>query len=221
MSRLVVRAGDGDARLDGDLDGAGSDADLDGLAGAGQAGLDSVAAGHDGSADADPPGDGEGGGQAGRPGGPGPGSAQPGPGPGRDGAGDSADQDPAGQDAGDRAAEPQGDALPGQRQPGADHVAAGADAARGVHGPAGPGHVPRCRGQRRRPGGLRSRGGEAGQIAGTEPGRQGLDAVPAEQDADLAEPGPEPHGPARHGDTLPAGHLRPPQPGHERLGLVN
>src|SRR5947208_2222417 len=120
MSRLVVRAGDGDARLDGDLDGAGSDADLDGLAGAGQAGLDSVAAGHDGSADADPPGD-----------------------------------------------------------------------------------------------------GEAGQIAGTEPGRQGLDAVPAEQDADLAEPGPEPHGPARHGDTLPAGHLRPPQPGHERLGLVN
>ena len=63
-------------------------------------------------------------------------------GPGRDGAGDSADQDPAGKDAGDRAAGPQGDALPGQRQPGADDVVAEADAARGVHGPAGLGHVP-------------------------------------------------------------------------------
>jgi hypothetical protein len=49
----------------------------DGLAGVGQAGLDSLAADHDGSADGDPPGDDEGGGQAGRLGGPGPGSAQP------------------------------------------------------------------------------------------------------------------------------------------------
>jgi hypothetical protein len=126
-----------------------------------------------GSANADPPGDDEGGGQAGRPGGPGPGSAQPGPGPGRDGAGDRADQHPAGQDAGDRAAGPPGDALPGQRQPGTDDVVAGADVARGAHGPADPGHVPGCRGQRRRPGGLRPRGGEAAQVAGIEPGRQG------------------------------------------------
>jgi hypothetical protein len=49
----------------------------DGLAGVGQADLDSLAADHDGSADGDPPGDDEGGGQAGRLGGPGPGSAQP------------------------------------------------------------------------------------------------------------------------------------------------
>jgi len=47
-------------------------------------------------------------------------------------------------------------------------------------------------------GGASSRGGQAGQVAGIEPGRQGLDAVPAGQDADLAEPGPEPDGPAGH-----------------------
>src|SRR3984885_11961108 len=77
--------GDGDAGLDGALDGVGSDGNRDGLAGVGQADLDSLAADHNGSADGDPPGDDEGGGQAGRRGGPGPGSAQPGPGPGRDG----------------------------------------------------------------------------------------------------------------------------------------
>ena len=69
----------------------------------GQAGLDSLAAGHDGSADADPPGDDEGGGQAGRLGGPGPGSRSRGRASGGT-AGDRADQHPAGQDAGDRAA---------------------------------------------------------------------------------------------------------------------
>jgi hypothetical protein len=36
--------GDSDAGLDGDLDGAGPDGHRDGLAGVGQAGLDSVAA---------------------------------------------------------------------------------------------------------------------------------------------------------------------------------
>jgi len=86
--------GDGDAGLGSDLDGAGPDGHPDGLAGAGQADLDPLPAGHDGSTDADPPGDDEEGGQAGRLGGPRPGSAQPGPGSGRDGAGDSADQDP-------------------------------------------------------------------------------------------------------------------------------
>src|SRR5438552_17335926 len=121
--------GDGDARLDGDLDGVGSDGNRDGLAGVGQADLDSLAAGHDRPADGDPPGDGQGGGQAGRLGGPGPGSAQPGPGPGRDGAGDSADQDPAGQDVGDPAVEPQGDPLPGQRPAGAGGAVAEDDGA--------------------------------------------------------------------------------------------
>ena len=87
--------GDGDARLDGDLVGVGSDADLDGLAGVRRADLDLLPADHDGSADGDAAGDGRGLGQAGRPGGSGPGSAQPGPGLGRDGAGDSADQDPS------------------------------------------------------------------------------------------------------------------------------
>src|SRR6185437_4979518 len=70
--------------------------------------------------------------------------------PGRTGQATVRTRTPAGQDAGDRAARPQGDALPGQRQPGADDVVAGADAARGVHGPVGLDHVPGCRGQRRR-----------------------------------------------------------------------
>jgi hypothetical protein len=86
--------GDGDAGLDGDLDGVGSDGNRDGLAGVGQADLDSLTADHDGSADGDPPGDDEG---AGRRGGwavPGRAPRSRGPGLGRDGAGDSADQDP-------------------------------------------------------------------------------------------------------------------------------
>src|ERR1039458_4336064 len=40
--------GDGDAGLDGDLDGVGPDGHRDGLAGVGQADLDSLAADHDG-----------------------------------------------------------------------------------------------------------------------------------------------------------------------------
>jgi hypothetical protein len=98
----------------------------------------------------------------------------------------------------DRAVEPQGDALPGQRQARADDVVAEADVAGSVHGPVDLGHVPGCRGQRRRPGGLGSGGGEAGQVAGVEPGRQGLDAVAVEQDVDLVKPGPEPDGAAGH-----------------------
>src|SRR6478672_9140040 len=66
MSRLVVRGrGDGNAGLDGDLDGVGPDGHRDGLAGVGQADLDFLAADHDGSADGDPPGDDEGAGRRG------------------------------------------------------------------------------------------------------------------------------------------------------------
>jgi hypothetical protein len=87
----------------------------------------------------------------------------------------------------DRTLQSQRHPLPGQRQSGADHVVAEADVARGVHGPLDLGHVSGCRGQRRRPGGPGSGGGEAGQVAGVEAGRQGLDPVAAEQDVDLAD----------------------------------
>ena len=64
-----------------------------------------------------------------------------------------------------------------------------------------------CGRQRRRPGGPGPGCGEAGQVAGLEPGRQGLDAVAAEQDVDLAESGPKADGPPGHGwpepDLLP------------------
>ena len=121
----------------------------------------------------------------------------------RDRAGDGADQGAVGQDVGDRAVQPQGDALPGQRQPGADDVIAEADVARGVHGPLDLDHVAGCRGQRRRPGGLRTGGGEAGQVAGVQPGRQGLDPVPVQQDVDPVQAGPEPDGAAGHRGAEP------------------
>jgi hypothetical protein len=164
----------------------------------GEADLDSLAADNDGSADGDPAGDDQGLGQAGWLGGSGAGSAQPWPGFERDGAGQGADDDACGQDVCDRPVQPQGDALPGQWQPGADHVVAQADIAGCVDGPVDLGHVPGCGGQRRRPGGLCSGGGEAGQVAGVEPGRQGLDPVAAEQDVDLAEPRPDPDGAPGH-----------------------
>ena len=86
------------------------------------------------------------------------------------GAGDGAGQDAASQDVGDRAVQPQCHPLPGQRQPGAEHVISEADVARGVHGPLDLDHVTGCRGQRRRPGGAGTGRGEAGQVAGIEPG---------------------------------------------------
>ena len=49
MSRLVVRGGDGDARLDGDLVGVSLYGDIGGFAGVGQAGLNLLAADHDGT----------------------------------------------------------------------------------------------------------------------------------------------------------------------------
>ena len=42
------------------------------------------------------------------------------------------------------------------------------------------------------------RRGEAGQVAGVEPGRQGLDPVAVEQDVNLAETRPEPDGAPGH-----------------------
>jgi hypothetical protein len=93
---------------------------------------------------------------------------------------------------GDRSFEPKGDALPGQRQPGADDVVAEADVAGRVHGPVDLDDVPGHWRQRRRPGGLRSGCRKAGQVAGIQPGRQGLDPVAGEQDVDLAEAGPDP-----------------------------
>ena len=116
--------GNGDAGLDRDQVGVGSDGDLDGLAGVRQADLDLLPADHDRPADGDPAADDVGFGQAGRLGCARAGSAQPGPGLGRDEAGEGAGQDPGGQDVGDRAVEPQGHALPGQRQPGADDAVA-------------------------------------------------------------------------------------------------
>jgi len=80
-----ARRGNGDAGLDGDLAGAGSGADLDGLSRVDQSGLDLLAAGHDRSADGDPPGDDQRFGQARRLCGAGPGAAKPGPGLGRAG----------------------------------------------------------------------------------------------------------------------------------------
>jgi hypothetical protein len=108
--------GDGGAGLDGDPVAIGSDGDIDGLAGVGQAGLDLLPADHDRPAGGDPPGDDQGLGQAGRLDGRGPGSAQPGEGFGRDRAGHGAGQDAASQDVDDGAVEPQGDALPGQSE---------------------------------------------------------------------------------------------------------
>ena len=47
VAAMVRASGDGDAGLDGDLVGVGSDTDLDGFAGVGQADLDLLAADHD------------------------------------------------------------------------------------------------------------------------------------------------------------------------------
>ena len=77
-------------------------------------------------------------------------------------------------------------------------MVAEADVAGCVHGPVDLSYVPGCRRQRRRPGGLGSGRGEAGEVAGVEPGRQGLDPVAVEQDVNLAETGPEPDGAGAH-----------------------
>ncbi len=77
-------------------------------------------------------------------------------------------------EVGDRAVQPRRDALPGQPQPGADHVIPEADVTRGIHGPLDLDHVAGCRGQRRRAGRAGTGGREAGQVAGIQPGRQGL-----------------------------------------------
>ena len=99
-----------------------------------------------------------------------------------------------GQDLNYRAVEPQSEPLPGQRQAGADDAVAEADVARGVYSPVDLDNVPGRGRKRRWPGGLRFGRRQEGQVVGVEAGRQGLDAAPAEQDVDLAEPGPEPDG---------------------------
>jgi hypothetical protein len=181
--------GDGDAGFDGHLVGVGFDGNRDGLACVRQADLDPLAADHDRPAHRDPPGDRERIRQPGRLCCSGSSSPQPRAGLLGNRAGDGTGQDAAGQDVGDRAVQPHCHPLPGQRQPGADDVVADADIARGIHGLLDLDHVTGRGRQRRRPGGSGPGGGEAGQVAGTQPGRQGLDPEPVQEHVDPVQPG--------------------------------
>ena len=75
-------------------------------------------------------------------------------------------------------------------EPGADHVVGEADVARAFTVRSTSIASPDAAGSGGGPRAVLARG-EAGQVAGVEPGRQSFDPVAVEQDVDLAEPGPE------------------------------
>jgi hypothetical protein len=193
MSRLAVRGAVTLVPLDGDLVGVRSDADLDNLAGVSQADQDLLPADHDRPANRHPPGDDQRFGQARRLCGAGADAAKPGPGLRRT-----------------------GQATVRARTPLATTWATGPSSRRVTRCPASGCPALTMRSPRltlpdaftvrststTSPDAGGSSGGPAGcalaaaQVAGVEPGRQGLDAVAVEQDVDLGEPGPETDGAA-------------------------